>query len=170
MVRIWLYLNQFELASGGIDPAGVEQSWKEANQEYAFNYVVKAVEDYRIEVEPLIPDDEKLQDWFNQRPPAIQNQYKTGYSWSTEWGILSLPLSEGAAEKLLAAYPRPDEEDPDVIAKTYYDFNSFARFKKPERRARLADRARGLFAGWLGEQESSTPTETPTGDALSKKA
>ncbi|MCA8981469.1 MAG: hypothetical protein KDC14_15675 [Planctomycetes bacterium] len=131
----WMVVNRYLgwLAQGAalVDPDEVQEEWLAGHQEYAFDYVLVPIEDYRQHAEEQMPSDEELEQWFNDKSENEKRRYYAGPYFSAEAAYLSLP-QETAPEKLLAAYPPAEDEDVDAAAQGYYDLYYTTRFKKPE--------------------------------------
>jgi len=125
------YLSWMTQGAALVDPDVVQEEWLAGNQEYAFDYVIVPIEDYRPSAEEQLPSDEELQAWFDAKSPNEKRSFQTGPFFSAEAAYLSLP-QEVAPEQLLAAYPPGEDEDVDAAARGYYDLYYTTRFKKPE--------------------------------------
>jgi hypothetical protein len=134
-LRRWVLVNRYLswMAQGAalVDPAEVQDEWLAGHQEYAFDYVIVPIEDYRTNAEEQLPADEELRAWFEAKSENEKRRFQTGPFFSAEAAYLSLP-QEVAPEKLIAAYPPGEDEDVDAAARGYYDLYYTTRFKKPE--------------------------------------
>lgn len=131
----WIVVNRYLgwMAQGAalVDPAAIQEEWLAGNQEYAFDYVIVPIEDYRQNAEEQLPDDAELEAWFSAKSENEKRRYFAGPYFAAEAAYLSLP-QETAPAKLLEAYPPAEDEDVDAAAQGYYDLYYTTRFKKPE--------------------------------------
>jgi hypothetical protein len=111
------------------DPAAVEKLWRGRHQEYAFDYVEQPVAGMMDAARAQAPKGDDLKAWFDARPDAEKEAYKTKPQVSAELVGFSL---EGpwSADALLAKYPRPAGEDAEKVARDYVDGFGFIRFPK----------------------------------------
>jgi hypothetical protein len=114
-------------------PADVERKWKEAHQEYSVETVELSTETFLAESEAACPAGEELKAWFDSLPAAEQSTFRRPIEAKTgaEFVWFSIdPFTK--SERLLAKYPRPESEDSDEVARTWYEANKDLLYVKPE--------------------------------------
>jgi len=124
------------LSSGAVerDPEQLKKDWLAGHQEYAFDVVGLETAAYEEAARAELPDDAALEAWFGERPPFERASYNEPMKWSAEvaWADLESEALEGGLPALLEAFPRPADEDPAALARTYYDSFSPVRFRREE--------------------------------------
>src|SRR4051812_44808344 len=111
------------------DPAAVEKLWRGRHQEYAFDYVEQPVAAMMDAARAQAPKGDDLKAWFDARPEAEKDTYKSKPQVSAELVGFSM---EGpwSGDAILAKYPRPKDEDAEKMARDYVDGFGFIRFPK----------------------------------------
>lgn len=125
------FMRLLSLGAGSIDHEELVTRWQANRTEYSFEYVEAITSDFKSEVEESLPDTAELEAWLTALTPAEKNQFNSPETWSTDFASLPLPLAEGAGELLLAAYPRPVEEDAAQKGRDYHAGFQSSRFVRP---------------------------------------
>jgi hypothetical protein len=141
------FMRLLSLGAGSIDHEELVTRWQANRTEYSFEYVEAKTSAFKSEVEADLPDTAELEAWLTALPAAEKNQFNAPESWSAEFALLRLPLAEGVGELLLAAYPRPVEEDAVQKSRDYHSAFLGARFIRPvESESGEAAEGEGFFS------------------------
>ena len=125
------FMRLLSLGAGSIDHEELVTRWQANRTEYSFEYVEANTSDFKSEVEADLPDTTELEAWLTALSPSEKNQFNSPETWSADFALLRLPLAEGAGDLLLAAYPRPAEEDTVQKSRDYHSAFQGARFVRP---------------------------------------
>jgi hypothetical protein len=125
------FMRLLSLGAGSIDHDELVTRWQANRTEYSFEYIEALTAEFKVEVEAGLPDSAELEAWLKALPALEQNQFNTPETWSADFALLSLPVAEGAGALLLAAYPRPVEEDAAQKGLDYYNAFIGSRFVRP---------------------------------------
>lgn len=125
------FMRLLSLGAGSIDHEELVTRWQANRTEYSFEYVEANTSDFKSEVEADLPDTTELEAWLTALSPSEKNQFNSPEAWSADFALLRLPLAEGAGDLLLAAYPRPAEEDTVQKSRDYHSAFQGARFVRP---------------------------------------
>lgn len=151
-----------ELVSAGFavsDPAKVEEAWKAAHQEYAFDTITVPVEDYLEAARAEIPDDVALRAWFEGLTEFQRRRFQTPERWAVE--VAWAPVAEGESyPALVEAYPPGDDVDAETRARNYWNSVSYVRFRRPQPEEGAAAEEGGDEAGSDGGDDAwPTPNQ-----------
>ena len=119
------------LGVGSVDHEQLVKNWQAGHTEYSFDYVEAVTADFEPEVQAELPDTQALNAWLLARPAQEQTGFHSPERWDAEFAIFSVPAAEGAGELLLAAYPRPADEEVSAKARDYYNGFMGTRFQRP---------------------------------------
>jgi hypothetical protein len=114
------------------DPKDVEKQWKESHQEYSLDTIELPTERFAAEAAAACPAGDELKGWFDGLSETekstfrLQLEAKTSAEFS--WFLLEHASSP---ERLLAKYPRPETENADDVARTWYEANKNLLYRKP---------------------------------------
>jgi hypothetical protein len=125
------FMRLLSLGAGSIDHEELVTRWQSNRTEYSFEYVEAKTSDFKSEVEADLPDTTELEAWLTALSPTEKNQFNSPENWIADFASLPLPLTEGAGELLLAAYPRPEEEDAATKGRDYHAGFQGSRFVRP---------------------------------------
>ncbi len=124
------FLQMSGLPAGEVLAEDVIERWKSGAQEYNFEFVEVVSEDYEDAARAELPGAEELEDWFNALPAFQKQEFNTERSFAADIAWFD-PEAEGDYAQLLERFPRPEEEDAEVMAENYYNRNSHVRFARP---------------------------------------
>lgn len=112
----------------GADSDDVEELWKEAHPQYAFQYAEVEGVEYLEQARAALPADEDLLEWFHAKPLFQQQEHFTEESFSglVAYASLDEPFD---ATALLEQFPAPEGLDPEIQARSYYNRFNNVRFK-----------------------------------------
>ncbi|MAF64223.1 MAG: hypothetical protein CMJ84_01005 [Planctomycetes bacterium] len=138
--RLRLYL---DYGASRTDPLRIEETWKGRHQETAFHLVRIAVADQEEQARARLTEAD-LEAWFSALGEPDRQPYRTPRRWSAEIAYFTTgaEAAEGELAGLLEAYPRPDGDDPDDLARRYYESFSHRRFRREEEDESLTGRER----------------------------
>lgn len=119
------------LGVGSVDHEQLVKNWQVGHTEYSFDYVEANTADFEPDVQADLPDTQGLNAWLLALPVLEQSKFFSPERLDAEFAVLPLPSAEGAGELLLAAYPRPEDEDPAAKARDYYNGFLGTRFQRP---------------------------------------
>ncbi len=119
------------LGVGSVDHDQLVKNWQAGHTEYSFDYVEAVTADFEPEVQAELPETEALNAWLLALPAQDQGGFHSPERWNAEFAVLSLPVVEGRGELLLAAYPRPEDEELSAKARDYYNGFMGTRFQRP---------------------------------------
>ncbi|MDP6538380.1 MAG: hypothetical protein QF903_09040 [Planctomycetota bacterium] len=125
------------------DPVGIERTWKARHQEIAFHIVRIAAADQEAEARTRLAEVD-LEAWFGALTESERAPYHTPRRWSAELAYIAtgVEAAEGELAGLFEAYPRPEGEDADDLARRYYEAFSHVRFRREEEDETLEGRDR----------------------------
>lgn len=133
VLRVERYKSFLSAAACWPEPTEIEASWKESHQEYAYEYVEIPSSAFEEAAAADLPADEELATWYEELPArrsVFDDEFRQAKTAATLIGIRAGGDEDGAG--LLARYPRPEDEDPTELARTYYDEVAHRRFVRPE--------------------------------------
>jgi len=133
ILRVERYKAFISAAACWPEPDEIEAAWKEEHQEYAYEYAQIPAADFEDEAAAAVPDDDELRTWYEELPDRqtrFQEEFRQEELAATIVGIRADGDHDGAG--LLERYPRPEDEDLDALARTYYDEVAHRRFVRPE--------------------------------------
>ena len=119
------------LGAGAVDHEQLVKNWQATRTEYSFDYVVANTAEFEPEVQAELPDTQALNAWLLALPADQQSGFHSPERWEAEFAILPVPAAEGAGDSLLAAYPRPEDEEASAKARDYYNSFLGTRFMRP---------------------------------------
>ncbi|MCH2105708.1 MAG: SurA N-terminal domain-containing protein [Planctomycetes bacterium] len=119
------------LGVGSVDHEQLVKNWQVGHIEYSFDYVEATTADFEPEVQGELPETQALNAWLMALPAVEQTKFHSPERLDAEFAYLSLPFAEGAGDLLLAAYPRPEDEEPAAKARDYYNGFLGTRFQRP---------------------------------------
>jgi hypothetical protein len=151
------------LGVGSVDHDQLVKNWQAGHTEYSFDYVEAVTADFEPEVQTELPETQALNAWLMALPAQDQTGFHSPERWDAEFGILSLPVAEGRGELLLAAYPRPEDEELSAKARDYYNGFMGTRFQRPEQEDEEEADADGGDAqdGDAATEETEATPDTP---------
>lgn len=125
------------------DPTVIEATWKSRHQENAFHLVRIAVAEQEAEARVRLAEAD-LEVWFGALSEPAQQPYRTPRRWSAQIAYVTAgaQTAEGEFAGLYEAYPRPEGEDLDELARRYYESFSHVRFRREEEDESLEGRDR----------------------------
>lgn len=115
------------------DPQAVLKTWKQSHQEISMETIEVTSEGLTAEAEAACPAGADLQAWYD----ALSEVEKSGYRRPVEartsaefvWFAID-PFTK--SERLLAKYPRPESENQDEVARTWYETNKDLLYVKAD--------------------------------------
>ena len=154
------------LGVGSVDHDQLVKNWQAGHMEYSFDYVEAVTAEFEPEVQAELPETQALNAWLLALPAQEQTGFHSPERWDAEFAILSLPVAEGAGDLLLAAYPRPEDEEPAAKARDYYNGFMGTRFQRPakEESEEEADAADGEDAAEDAAEEAPAEEAETTPD------
>jgi len=116
-----------------LDPDEVLDRWKETHKEFSIDIVEVETEAFAEAAAAACPSGEELQKWFEALPDPEKSTYRLPIEAKTaaEFAWFNLE-SPGKTERLLEKYPRPEGENPDDVARTWYEVHKAKLFKKTD--------------------------------------
>jgi integrase len=129
IVRRYILLNG--QTSREVLASDVVERWKENSKLFDFEYVEVLCEDYEDAARAALPDDAALEAYFEAMPPFQKARFNTEPRLSAELAWID-PAAEGDLGALLERYPAAEGEDPEEVAKQYFNSFSSVRFRRPE--------------------------------------
>ena len=133
MLRVARYEQMLGAAAAIPDPATVLDGWKTSHKEYSLDTIELSTEGFAEEAKAACPAGDELKTWFeglkDPEKNAIRTQIEARTSGEFAWFSLD---SDASPAKLLAKFPRPAEEKPEDVAKTWYETNKDLLFRKPD--------------------------------------
>ena len=132
-MRVLRYQQMLGFAVAQPTPEAIIESWKEVNQEHAFDYVELAVEGFREAAGAELPEDAELELWYADLADRdlVFFEEMLPERYQAEFVGLRVEGEETAAG-LLERYPLAEGEDLEALARSYYDFYYDVRFRRPE--------------------------------------
>jgi len=132
VIVVQRFMRLLAVGAGSVDHEELVRDWQGRHIEYSFYYVEARTAEFESEVEGTLPDAAALEAWLMARPAGEQSKFHTPEAWSADFAVMPLPLGEGAGDLLLAAYPRPEDEEASQKARDYHQAFIESRFIRPE--------------------------------------
>lgn len=134
MMRVARFTQMIGFAGSVPSPQAIEKRWHDENVELAFDYAYLELASLKEEALQDLPDDTKLQAWFDKLPEAERNEFRTEEKRTAEMALFR-DAETTAADALVAAFPEktPEGVEPtaaDELAQQYYNSVFVRRFVK----------------------------------------
>jgi len=134
MMRVSRFTQMIGFAGAVPTPEAIEKRWHEDNVELAFDYAYLEVASLKEEARKDLPDDAKLQAWFDKLPESERNEFRTEEKRTAEV-VLFRDAETTGADALVAAFPEKTPEGveptaPEELAQQYYNRVFVRRFAK----------------------------------------
>ncbi|HED64076.1 MAG TPA: hypothetical protein ENJ09_00840 [Planctomycetes bacterium] len=124
------YLALIGYAGSVVTPKGIEDAWNYDHTEVSYDYVRVGTDEFVDAARADLPDDAKLEAWFEAQPEPQKTKYFTPERRTCEVAVFR-DVDTTPATALLAAFPAPEDAVPEERAQEYYDRVYFRRFVKP---------------------------------------
>jgi len=134
MMRVARFTQMIGFAGAVPSPAAIEKRWHDDNVELAFDYAYLELASLKEEARKDVPDDAKLQAWFDKLPEAERNEFRSEEKRTAEVALFR-DAETTSADALVAAFPEKTPEGveptaPDELAQQYYNRVFVRRFAK----------------------------------------